>query len=173
MTFQIQTPRLVLRLADESLLRAALAGATALGAALQADGASLAPEWPPEHIDEGSLTWALQSLKPPPEDRWGLYVVQVSATRPCVVGTCGFKGPPDTRHCVEVGYSLVPGWQGRGIATEAVQALKSAAREWGARRIAAETLPHLTPSLRVMEKCGLWPVFAAQEEGVVRGECLL
>ncbi len=173
MTFQIQTPRLVLRLADDTLLRAALAGNSTLESLLMAEGASLSLEWPPEHIDNDALSWTLNSLKPPPDDRWGLYFMQVRAAGLCVAGTCGFKGSPDARNCVEVGYSLVPSWQGQGLATEAVLALKSAARDWGAALMAAETLPHLAPSLRVMEKCGLWPTFAAEEEGVVRGECLL
>lgn len=173
MTFHIQTPRLVLRLADAALLRAAIKGASAFEAALVAEGSALSPDWPPEHIDADALSWTLNSLKPSPEDRWGLYFVQVRAGGLCVAGTCGFKGPPDARNAVEVGYSLVPSWQGQGLATEAVLALKSAAREWGAALMAAETLPHLAPSLRVMEKCGLWPTFPAQDEGVVRGECRL
>ena len=63
------------------------------------------------------------------------------------------QGPP-ADGVVEVGYSVVPSWQRRGIATEAVRGLLDAARARGARAAAAHTLPHLTPSIGVLTGLG-------------------
>lgn len=73
-----------------------------------------------------------------------------------LVGVGGFKGPP-TDGVVELGYSIVPSAQRRGYATKAVRELIESGRERGAKRVRAETLPSLTPSIRVLQKLGFTP----------------
>jgi RimJ/RimL family protein N-acetyltransferase len=55
---------------------------------------------------------------------------------------------------VEIGYSVIPSWRRRGIATEACRALIDAAWQRGARVVIAHTLPNLEPSLGVLRKLG-------------------
>ena len=69
-----------------------------------------------------------------------------------------YKGPP-VDGTVEIGYSVVPSWRRRGLATEASRALIEAAWGCGAEAVVAHTLPHLTPSIRVLQELG----FAASE----------
>ena len=90
----------------------------------------------------------------PSRARWGPRLFVVDAPR-TLVGWGGFKGPPDGDGAVEIGYAVAPSWQGRGIATVAVNELLREA--WSAReirRVLAHTLPEPNASVRVLEKSG-------------------
>lgn len=97
-----------------------------------------------------------------PHAPWRFYYIQLREPA-TLIGTCGFKQAPDARGCVEVGYSVLAQFQGRGIASEAVMALMRVAFEAGAAEVAAETFPSLPASLRVMEKCGMSKVGAGAD----------
>jgi RimJ/RimL family protein N-acetyltransferase len=72
-----------------------------------------------------------------------------------VVGKCGFKGPPAEDGVVEIAYGILPGYQGKGYATEAAEALTACAFQSGSVRVVrAHTLPELNASTRVLTKCG-------------------
>jgi ribosomal-protein-alanine N-acetyltransferase len=72
-----------------------------------------------------------------------------------VIGTAGFKGPPDADGMAEIAYGIVPGYQGHGYATEAAAALVEFAFASGrVRRVRAHTLPTANASTRVLAKCG-------------------
>ena len=80
------------------------------------------------------------------------------------MGNAGFKGQPSLGGC-EIGYSLLPVYEGYGYATEAAQALINWAFQHPAvNRVSAETLPELASSIRVMEKCGMRHVGAGKPE---------
>ena len=67
---------------------------------------------------------------------------------------------------LEVGYHVVPGFQGRGYATEAAAASRDFARTvLGATRLIAIIHPDNTPSQRVAEKIGLRPEKRATVHG--------
>jgi len=53
-----------------------------------------------------------------------------------------------------IGYSMVPGFRGRGIATRAVRLLSAWAFEIGVRRLVAGTMADNVASQRVLEKAG-------------------
>ena len=162
---EIVTLRLKLVGANTALLRAQLAGDAELALALQADVPSA---WPPEHIDPPTIEWALAQVRGLSDDAiWRMYYIVLCAPRAVAIGTCGFKGPPDAQRMVEVGYSVLPEYQRHGFASEATAALIDAAYRAGAAEVIAETLPHLTASRRVMEKCGMQLIGAGSEEGVI------
>jgi RimJ/RimL family protein N-acetyltransferase len=72
-----------------------------------------------------------------------------------VVGSCGFKGPPDDEGVVEIAYGVASEHQGKGYATEAAEALASYAFGHGpVRLVRAHTLPEPNASTRVLTKCG-------------------
>lgn len=163
--FRIATPRLILLSADHALLRADALGHDALAVAA---GAIVPANWPPEHHDQGVIEWVLQALdREAPVDPWHFYYLLLRAPL-TFIGTCGMKGAPDARGCVEVGYSVLAQFQGRGFATEAVLELIRAAFAAGAAEVAAQTYPSLLPSLRVMQKCGMAPTGAGSEPGTIR-----
>lgn len=93
-----------------------------------------------------------------------------------VVGTAGFKGPPDEGGVVEIAYAIAPGHRGRGYATEAAGALVAFAfADERVRVVRAHTLPEVSASTRVLEKCGLLQIAKVvdPEDGPVwRWECV-
>jgi [ribosomal protein S5]-alanine N-acetyltransferase len=164
-SIELSTSRLILIGADAALLLAERGSRAAFAAAIEA----LVPSsWPPEHHDKDVIEWVLKSLDLlTPGKPWNMYYIVLRTPR-TVIGTCGFKGPPDQNGCVEVGYSVVQEFRGAGLATEAVKNLISTALDQGASEVAAETYPSLTPSLRVMEKCGMTLTGTGVDPGTVR-----
>lgn len=72
-----------------------------------------------------------------------------------IIGFCSFTGQPTAEGIVEIAYGIAPGYQGRGYATEAAQALIDYAFATGRiRTIKAHTLPEHNASTRVLQKCG-------------------
>jgi len=164
-SLELSTSRLILIGADAPLLLAEQSALPEFAAAIEA---FVPPSWPPEHHDNNVIEWVLRSLELlVPGKPWNMYYIVLRAPR-TVVGTCGYKGPPDIRGCVEVGYSVVQGFRDSGIATEAVAKLIGTAFEQGATEVAAETYPSLVPSLRVMEKCGMTFTGAGSDRRTVR-----
>jgi RimJ/RimL family protein N-acetyltransferase len=112
--------------------------------------------WPAPLNDKGSQSWYLDLLQHDPGAAgWALwYVIRHEPDR-VVVGVAGFKGRPSAGAC-EIGYSVLPPYQRHGYATEASRELiRWAFTHDNVERVTAETLPHLTDSIRVMEKSGM------------------
>jgi ribosomal-protein-alanine N-acetyltransferase len=129
-------------------------------------GAELPPDWPPEHHSPSRLELTRDQLSKPGADGWWLhYVVAEDGAAPQLAGIAGYKGPP-AGGVVEIGYSVVPSWQRRGIATAACRRLIDQAWERGAETVIAHTLPHLEPSIGVLAKLRFEPA-DPPEEGVL------
>jgi len=139
-------------------------------------GAEVARPWPPPLNDEQSQRWMLGQLEADPDAGfWTLWYVRLKRgpdERPLLIGNAGFKGQPSEDGTVEIGYSIVEGYQGRGIGTEVVAALIAHAfRDARVTRVIAETFPELIPSIRVLEKNGFRRIAeAGSEPGVIRFE---
>ena len=72
-----------------------------------------------------------------------------------IVGTCGFKSPPDADGIVEIAYFTFPNFEGRGIASAMAMGLvERAGGSIGVRLLLAHTLPETSASTRVLEKAG-------------------
>jgi RimJ/RimL family protein N-acetyltransferase len=72
-----------------------------------------------------------------------------------VIGSAGYKGPPDAEGIVEIAYGVSPEQRNRGYATEAAAALVAIAfRREDVRVVCAHTLPDSGASQRVLAKCG-------------------
>ena len=147
----LTTPRLRLVPATPAVIEAELEGFPRLGLVL---GAALPSDWPPEHHDRDTLVFWRGQLADPAAAGWWLYYTLMTESEPAtLVGSVGYKGPPNDG-VVEIGYSVVPSWQRRGLATEASRALIEEAWARGANTIVAHTLEHLTPSLGVLRRLG-------------------
>ena len=88
-------------------------------------------------------------------DPWlhGFFVVE--RDHRAIIGTAGFKGPPDAGGMVEIAYGIVPSFEGRGYATEAAMALvRFALEDPAVSLVRAHTLPEGNASTRVLTKCG-------------------
>ena len=133
--------------------------------------ASVPDSWPPPLNDEGSMRYTLEFLRRDPESAgWAAWYWIANTRRPFLVGQGGFKGRP-AEGCVEIGYSLLPAFQKQGYASEAVAALIAwAFSHPEVERVAAETLPALTPSIRLLQRAGFSRGGKPSEEGVLRFE---
>ena len=147
----IETPRLQLVL---DTTEAVLARIDAMS---PADRAEVSPEWVSRMRDSSSSPWT-----------HGFTVMTRAPNE--VVGSCGFKGPPDADGMTEIAYGIAPTYQGRGYAKEAAAALVQFALGAGARVIRAHTRPENAASARVLESCGLACVgdVLDPEDGLVR-----
>jgi ribosomal-protein-alanine N-acetyltransferase len=124
--------------------------------------------WPPPLHDAGSQAWYLDLLQQDGAVGWGLWYLVVPQDERQLVGTVGFKGKPRAGSC-EIGYSVLPGCEGFGYATEAARRLIEWAFDHAAiEQVTAETLPDLVGSMRVMKKCGMRFVGEGRPEGDIR-----
>ncbi|MGE5529718.1 MAG: GNAT family N-acetyltransferase [Patescibacteria group bacterium] len=150
---RIRTDRLELIAADLALIEADLADRARFSAML---GAQITPEWPPAILVDVIPVYRDLIRDQPTLAGWLLwYGVLRAAPSPVLVGSAGFIGPPDIAGMVEIGYSVVPGFQARGIAPEMVRALA----DWvfshaGVAGIRAETADGNLGSRKVLERCG-------------------
>jgi ribosomal-protein-alanine N-acetyltransferase len=72
------------------------------------------------------------------------------------IGCIGFHGPPDEAGRVEIGYNIIPAYEGRGYATEmARRVIDWAFQTPGIQVITAECLDDNLGSIRVLEKAGM------------------
>lgn len=152
----IHTVRLELVAATVELAEAEINNLTELSEML---AVSKPASWPPPLNDEHSQRHFLESLRKAQavDAGWNLWYCIRQKQRE-LLGNAGFKSSPKAGF-VEIGYSMLEVHQRNGYCTEAVKALIHwAFQHQAVRTIVAHTLPGLTPSIRVMEKCGM--VFA-------------
>lgn len=152
-TERLRTERLDLVVLTPELARLALNDREELGRRL---GARVPPVWPGAAF-AGMLPFLANGFEersgssPPIPTRLVLHREDA-----VLVGETGFHGPPDRTGTVEVGYSVVPDYRGRGIALEATRLLlRDAILRAGVRRIVAECEPDNIASIRVLESLGL------------------
>jgi RimJ/RimL family protein N-acetyltransferase len=109
----------------------------------------------PEQRRELSPAWLARVDATTAPDPWLLGFSMVERATSAVIGTCGFKGPPDPEGIVEIAYGVDPAYQGQGYATEAAQALVARAfAADGVRVVRAHTRVGPNASTRVLAKCG-------------------
>ncbi|HUE72530.1 MAG TPA: GNAT family N-acetyltransferase [Pirellulaceae bacterium] len=102
-----------------------------------------------------SAAWLAQLRESTSADPWQHGWAMVHKARWLVIGSVGFKGPPDADGMVELAYGIVPSFQGQGYATEAAQGtIAMALADGRVRLLRAHTLPEANASARVLTKCG-------------------
>ena len=115
-----------------------------------------------EHLDSDELRAAygemLDDCKRDPSNRvWYAPWRMALKDGTDYIGDLCFKGPVKD-HSVEIGYGIQPEYEGKGYATEVVQAMIQWA--FGQKDVVfveAETAPDNKASQRVLEKCGFVP----------------
>ncbi len=171
-TIRLKTERLILIPATLEMLRVELARPEEFARLL---GAEVASPWPPPLNDERSNQWVVRYLEQNPDagawSMWYYLLRRGSGQAPIAIGNGGYKGAPSPDGTVEIGYSIVEAYQRNGFATEAAGALVDFAfQDPNVKRVIAETLPHLIPSIRVLMKCGFALTGLGSEEGAIRFE---
>lgn len=164
----LRTPRLRLVPACHTEVDSALAGAGSLAELMGIDA--------PAGVDaaefDTSLTRQAQGLLSEEDAEWPFYYVIATLEQgPRLAGLVGYKGTLTPEGAIEIGYAVRADFQGRGIATEATAALIARAFADGrVEAVIAETLAHLLPSIRVLEKLGFVAVAGGSGPEVLRFE---
>jgi RimJ/RimL family protein N-acetyltransferase len=127
------------------------------------------PPWHPEYplsdsIDAVAMLFAahgvmLGAINQSPA--WWIHQIVVDGV---VVGDIGFHGPPSPEFEVEIGYSVVPAWRRRGIATRACALIVQQAWQDGAFTVVAETDADNVASQAVLLRNG----FQRRSDGVFK-----
>ena len=135
----IETARLKLVPATVALARAEIGDRGEFARLL---GAAVPDNWPPETLAD-ALPSFLTALETTPNQigwfAWYGLVKDGGAAAAVLVASGGFKGPPGDG-AVEIGYSVLPQFQGRGYAAEMVEGLLLwAMGQPGVARVVAET----------------------------------
>lgn len=134
-------------------------------------GCLVPANWPPEHWEPHVFDILLAQYERRPEQvAWHRYVAlrEADGRRTLIGATGSFWRESAPEEC-EIGYGLLPEYEGRGLATEAARALIEVIREDDEiRSVVAHTFPKLVGSVRVMEKCGFLFEGPGEEEGTLR-----
>lgn len=133
----LYSERLMLELESTEAVLARIAAMPA------ADQAEVSPEW---------LRQLRAAPSPSPWTHGFSLVEQATGT---VVGSAGFKGPPDADGVVEIAYGILPEHQRQGFAREAARTLSAfALSQEGVRCLRAHTHADNMASARVLTACG-------------------
>ena len=162
----IQSRRLNLIAATTRLIEKDIEGRESLESALD----TRVPEsWPPDLYGRRAMHFILRHTGEAAEQGWSFWYLATREAPAELIGVCGFNGWPDASGSVEISYSILSEYQRRGFASEAVQRLTGwAFSHHNVNEVCAETLPHLTQSIRVLEKSGYVRAGAGSEAGVIR-----
>jgi len=139
-------------------------------------GAEVSRDWPTGEYDREAMEFFRERLEEGGEAAAGWYgwyaVRNADAEGPrALVGAGGYFGPPDGDGRVEIGYSVLPGWQRRGYASELVQALVAQAFGFArVRQVIAHTTAENTGSVGVLARCGFVHAGPGAQPGMIRFE---
>jgi ribosomal-protein-alanine N-acetyltransferase len=165
----IVTSRLSLISITPDMLRSEQAGEGRLGELIRC---VVPGNWPHENWEPHVYDFMLAQLAEHPEQLgWHRYVGQIFPDGPrTLIGSVGAFTKADNPSECEIGYGLLPQFEGRGFATEAAQALISYLRcdDERIESVIAHTFPSIPASIRVMEKCGMVFDGDGEEVGTVR-----
>ncbi|MGD0444832.1 MAG: GNAT family protein [Edaphobacter sp.] len=127
--------------------------------------------WPHKDWEPHVFDYLLAQLAEHPEELgWTRYVSFVSAGgHRTLIGTVGGGTKAARPSECEIGWGILPPYEGRGFATEAAKALIEYLR--ASERIEsliAHTFPSIPASVRVMENCGMVFDGEGEETGTIR-----
>ncbi|MBI5727873.1 MAG: GNAT family N-acetyltransferase [Ignavibacteriales bacterium] len=167
---QYTTQNLLLRATTKEHLLAELEQPQKLAELLNV---TVTEEWPPGEYDKDAVRFLLSAMEEADEKEkgwfswYGIESQKVSGL-PCLVAAGGFFGPPSELGIVEIGYSVIQSKQGRGYATEIVQALVNIAfSDDRVNSIIAHTYPVNVASVKVLEKNGFYLVETDDKTGLL------
>jgi ribosomal-protein-alanine N-acetyltransferase len=139
-------------------------------------GAAVPADWPTGEYDADAIAYFRDRLNeggPEVEGWYGWYAIrEADAESPrLLIGAAGYFGPPDAGGTVEIGYSVVPRWQGRGHASQMVRALVRHAYGTGrVQRVIAHTSAKNPASVAVLRRSGFDAVGAGEQADTFRFE---
>jgi RimJ/RimL family protein N-acetyltransferase len=145
----IETPHLRIVPCDDTLFDAIRMGNNTLAKVM---GVNVPKKWT-EFRDTFTPSYHRWKAHPPLRDWWVYLIIYKPDNQ--LIGSCGYKGEPDSNGVVEIGYEIMPSHRGKGLGTETAKGLLDHAfRQSGVQKVIAHTLPEENPSARLLEKIG-------------------
>lgn len=165
----ILTNRLALLPTTAELISAEMRDLQEFSRLLEAD---VPPEWPPEKM-RAVLPWFFeQVITHPSKCHWFIWYAVLRPSDELgalLAGSLGFKGPPDESGRVEIGFSLLSQFQGRGLASEMVRALAPwALGQPGVALVFSDAEVDDESSIRVLKNAGFLEAGSAPSQGFQR-----
>ena len=146
----LESKRIKLIACDEPLIRTILEGDEQLSRTLHV---AVPEQWTEFGTEMFSYTLNMIGTNPA-NTTWSAYL-PVEKHLNVLLGTCGYKGAPDDRGAVEIGYEIARDYRNRGYATEVTQLLvDNAFSSADVNQVVAHTLPEENASVAVLRKCG-------------------
>ena len=147
----LETERLQLLPFSLELKKTTLAGKASLAQIL---GIHVPDSWPGPDMTE-ALPFFIEAMEKDSVGRvWDGIIIHKADQ--VAIGGIGFHGGPNEEGMVEIGYSIIPEYQGHGYATEiAHRFIDWAFQTQGVKVITAECLDDNIGSIRVLEKVGM------------------
>lgn len=165
---EIATSRLVLIAVTPEMIRSEQVGDKRLGELIRC---TIPTNWPLTHWEPHVFDFLLTQFDQHPDQiGWPRYIAlpHPDGSR-TLIGSLGAFTKPATPSEREIGYGILPPYEGRGFATEATKALIELLRnDKRLTTIIAHTYPTLIGSIRIMEKCGLTFDGDGEETGTIR-----
>lgn len=110
--------------------------------------------WPGDDLLE-ALPFFIEGMEKDPEGLVWDGIIIHTADR-IAIGCIGFHGGPDEAGMVEIGYNIIPSYEGQGYATEmARRVIEWAFQAPGIQVISAECLDGNIGSIKILEKVGM------------------
>jgi ribosomal-protein-alanine N-acetyltransferase len=145
----IETPHLRIIPCDDTLFDAIRMGNNILARVM---GVNVPRKWT-EFRDTFTPSYERWKAHPPLREWWVYLVVHIPDNQ--LIGSCGYKGEPDSTGMVEIGYEIMPSHRLKGLGTEIAQGLVDHAfRQSGVHKIIAHTLSEENASAHILEKIG-------------------
>jgi len=132
--------------------------------------------WPPGEYDRDALLFFRDRLREGGEAAVGWYSWYAlrKAPSPVLIGACGYFGPPvsmEGQGAVEIGFSVLPGFRGQGLATQMARMLvQHAFAQAEVRCVRARTTADNLASQAVLRKAGLRLAAEKDTDGLLRYE---
>jgi|SRR5215469_7832693 len=164
----ILTPRLTLIAITHEAINTEQTCIHRLGEVIQC---SVPNDWPPPHWEPHVFDFMLSQFERHPDQfGWPRYIaLRNSNGSRTLIGSVGAYSKTDPPLECEIGYSILPSFEGHGYVTEAAKALIDYLRKDDRITIIyADTLPGLTGSIKVLERCGLTLDGNGDEPGTIR-----
>jgi len=117
-------------------------------------GVKIPDTWPGNDLLEVLPFFMKQTEQDPARRVWDVVVIHKADQ--IAIGGIGFHGPPDGTGMVEIGYNIIPEYEGQGYATEMARGIIAWALQTPEiTRVSAECLATNIGSIRVLEKVGM------------------
>lgn len=145
----IETPHLRIVPCDDTLYDAIRMGNNTLARVM---GVNVPKKWT-EFRDTFTPSYHRWKAHPPLRDWWVYLIIYVPDN--ILIGSCGYKGEPDSSGMVEIGYEIIPSHRGKGLGTETAKGLLDHALKHSAvHKVVAHTLSEENASGHILEKLG-------------------